>query len=110
MHETTPEQLISAKRAIVVAPAGCGKTELIVKAVSLGSSGKQLVLTHTHAGVNSLTQRFKRIGVASSKYKVQTIASFALEYSAAFPKTSSFVLGDENLIWNDIYIGAIEGF
>ncbi|WP_079908710.1 UvrD-helicase domain-containing protein [Paenibacillus sp. 32352] len=108
MNETTPEQLINSKRAVVVAPAGCGKTELIVNAVSLGSSGKQLVLTHTNAGVDSLNQRFKRIGVSSSKYKVQTIASFALEYSAAFPKTSSFVLRDESLIWNEIYIGAIE--
>jgi DNA helicase-2/ATP-dependent DNA helicase PcrA len=82
------EQLTKHSRAVVVAPAGCGKTEMIVDAVALCESGRQLVLTHTNAGVDSLSKRFIRKGVSISKYKLQTIASFAIEYAYAFPYTS----------------------
>ena len=34
MAETTPEEFAAAERAVVVAPAGCGKTELIVRAIA----------------------------------------------------------------------------
>ena len=40
----------------VVAPAGFGKTYLIAESTAL-STGRQLILTHTYAGVDAL--RFK---------------------------------------------------
>jgi len=82
------KQFAQERRAVVVAPAGCGKTELIARAVALCPS-KQLVLTHTHAGVDALRTRLRRIGVSPSHYNVETIHSFALRYAAAYPKSSS---------------------
>jgi hypothetical protein len=40
-------------KGYVIAPAGYGKTHLIALAVR-ASSGRQLILTHTFAGVNSI--------------------------------------------------------
>jgi len=83
-------QFANEHRAVVVAPAGCGKTELIARAVgSCSSDSKQLVLTHTHAGVDAIRARLKRINVSASHYHVETIHSFALRYAAAYPKSSS---------------------
>ena len=44
----------------VVAPAGFGKTHTIAQATSL-STGRQLVLTHTHAGVNALRKKMRAL-------------------------------------------------
>lgn len=81
-------QFASERRAVLVAPAGCGKTELIARAVGFCSS-KQLVLTHTHAGVDEIRARLRKLKIRSSCYQVETIHSFALRYAAAYPKTSS---------------------
>jgi hypothetical protein len=44
--------LLAISRGTVTAPAGCGKTHLIAKALSRhGDSKRILVLTHTNAGV-----------------------------------------------------------
>ena len=51
---TDAATLLSADRAFVIAPAGCGKTELIAKAVYLDAGCRSLVLTHTHAGIDAL--------------------------------------------------------
>lgn len=81
------KQFANERRAVVVAPAGCGKTELIARALTFCPS-KQLVLTHTHAGVDALRARLRRIQVPPSRYHVETIHSFALRYAAAYPKSS----------------------
>lgn len=108
MTETTPELIFRNPRAVVIAPAGCGKTELIVRAVSLSTVGTQLVLTHTHAGVASLERRFRKLAVPSHKYSLQTIASFALKYATAFPRTSSYAPAEEILDWPMIYRGSAD--
>lgn len=108
MADPTPEQVFNHSRAVIIAPAGCGKTELIARAVGLNSSLRQLVLTHTNAGVNSLLKRFHRLKIPSSKYKLLTIASFALEYATAFPKTSGVLYEDRqgSMDWGKVYSGA----
>lgn len=75
-------------RAVGISAAGCGKTELIVRSVSF-CDGKQLILTHTHAGVDSIRLRLKKHGIKSKSYRVETIHSFALRYASAYPKLSS---------------------
>ncbi len=82
------EQFANERRAVIVAPAGCGKTELIARAVGFCPS-KQLILTHTHAGVDEIRARLRKVNVPSPRYQVETIHSFALRYAAAYPKTSS---------------------
>jgi DNA helicase-2/ATP-dependent DNA helicase PcrA len=101
------ELLASAKGPVsVTAAAGCGKTEAIVKAVRL-AEGKQLVLTHTNAGVAALRARLRKYQVPASKFRVETIASWLLKYAAAYPGMSGLrnprPQGDE---WDEAYPAA----
>ena len=64
----------------VVAPAGYGKTHLIAESTAR-SAGRQLVLTHTYAGVNALRRKMRILGVSDKFYRIDTIASWALRLS-----------------------------
>lgn len=85
--EDVPATIASLRKSSVVAAAGCGKTELIVRATEAGQ-GRRLILTHTHAGVDALRRRLKLRKVAAQFYAVDTIASWALRFASAFPATS----------------------
>lgn len=80
--------LLAVDRGSVIAPAGCGKTELIARAVASMSDGRALVLTHTHAGIRALRKRLLRLRVPRERVHVETIAGWGLRYAAAYPKTS----------------------
>lgn len=80
---------VESRRGLVVAPAGCGKTHLIAEAVGK-CNGRQLILTHTHAGVRSLLNHLKKQSVAASSFEVCTIDGFALRYASAFPGISNW--------------------
>jgi hypothetical protein len=110
-NDNSPENFAKQKRAAIVAPAGYGKTELIVQSVAC-SEGRQLVLTHTHAGVDSLRKRFKKYNISSSKYSVETIHSFALKYASAYPKTTGlpFEKPQENEDYNQVISSAVNLF
>ena len=71
----------------IIAPAGYGKTEEIAEAVLL-CEGKQLILTHTRAGVSVLRNRMRRKQICSGKYEIDTIASFCLKWCKAYPLTA----------------------
>lgn len=71
------------------APAGCGKTQVIATAVAQHGGGKELVLTHTHAGVDALRQRLTSLGASASNYHIDTIAGWALRLASAFPATAN---------------------
>lgn len=86
--DNSPVSFAKMERAVVVAPAGCGKTELIVRSVGC-CNGRQLILTHTHAGKESLKNRLNKLKISYSRYFLETIHSFALRFSAAYPITSS---------------------
>lgn len=76
-------------KGYVIAPAGYGKTHLIAMAVKVASK-RQLILTHTFAGVNSIKTKMTALGVPSSKYQIDTIASWSLRLCLAYPKTSGW--------------------
>jgi DNA helicase-2/ATP-dependent DNA helicase PcrA len=84
MPDNTSRSFARCHRGLVVAPAGYGKTYLIAKSVGY-APGKQLVLTHTHAGVDALRTKLKDVGVPAGKCRVTTIDSLASFYSNAFP-------------------------
>lgn len=107
MINAISESLSKTDHSYIIAAAGCGKTEAIVKAIAVSSSGRQLVLTHTHAGVKSLHDRFKKFGVSQSKYSLDTIAGFALKYAASYPVNSGVasLMPVENE-WESIYKSA----
>jgi DNA helicase-2/ATP-dependent DNA helicase PcrA len=79
----------NTRNGLAVAPAGCGKTHLIADAVS-ECQGRQLVLTHTHAGVRALLDHMKRRGLSKEQFRVATIDGFALRYAGAFPAISGW--------------------
>jgi DNA helicase-2/ATP-dependent DNA helicase PcrA len=76
-------------KGYVIAPAGYGKTHLIALAVKKATQ-RQLILTHTFAGVNSLKTKMITLGVPAVNYDVDTIASFSLRLCLAYPRTSKW--------------------
>lgn len=107
MNNEIAEKLSQHRNAVIIAPAGCGKTELIARAVELSKNGKQLVLTHTHAGVKCLLDRMKKYNILTSKYSINTIAGFSKAIAYSYPKTSGINPNTkENPNWEDIYPAA----
>lgn len=75
------------KRGSVVAAAGCGKTEQIARATQF-TDGRRLILTHTHAGVDALRARLKRLAVSRDRFRLDTIAGWCLRYAGSYPTRS----------------------
>jgi len=81
--------LLAIQRGLVVAPAGCGKTQSIVAALQRHCGPKPvLVLTHTNAGVAALRQRLKQLNVSSKSYRLATLDGWAMQLVATFPTRS----------------------
>lgn len=100
--------LASARRACVAAPAGCGKTHLISEGVSSHGGRRDLVLTHTHAGVDALCRKMLSMASTASGCVVETIAGWALRYASAFPQTSGVMssLPKTKEEWDSVYDSA----
>lgn len=76
-------RFLSEEKALLIAPAGYGKTHTIAECLKY-LSGSQLVLTHTHAGVASLKRKIARCGSIECDVTVETISCFASKYYTAF--------------------------
>lgn len=73
----------------VTAPAGCGKTELIARALTQHSADRPvLVLTHTNSGVRALRHRLERRDVPPKAFSLFTIDGWALRLVTTFPLRS----------------------
>ncbi|EPX76406.1 UvrD-helicase domain-containing protein [Salipiger mucosus] len=87
----TDVDLLDIRRGSIVAPAGCGKTQLIVDALSNAKAPlPYLILTHTNAGVAALRHRLNRQGVGRSAYRVATIDGWCMRLAALFPMRSGY--------------------
>lgn len=109
MSEQFYRNLANTPAGYVIAPAGCGKTEAIVRTVKDYCSGKQLILTHTHAGVGALKKRFKSNSVPNEKYHTETISGWALGWVRRYPTLSGYTGSlpvPENNDWIAIYNSA----
>ncbi len=107
MSELTAAAFAALRRGVVVAPAGCGKTELIARAVASDTSQRQLVLTHTHAGVRALRDRFQRLGVPMGAATIETIASWSLRYAFAYPALGGLDIAEPSgEQWERVYAAA----
>ncbi len=73
----------------VVAPAGFGKTYLIAEATAR-STGRQLILTHTYAGVNALRRKMRALCVSDRLFRIDTIASWSLRICLSYSQTSGW--------------------
>lgn len=102
MENEVAQELAISRNALVVAPAGYGKTYTIAKSVKY-CEGRQLVLSHTHAGVRAIINHLKNQNIPNIKYRVTTIHSFALKYAAAFPTLSGWTQSQPSKDeWNQI--------
>jgi hypothetical protein len=90
-------------KGYVIAPAGYGKTHLIALAAN-ESTNRQLILTHTFAGVNSIKEKMTALKVPSSQYQVETIASWSLRLCLSYPKTSGWKIDNpSSKQWDKLY-------
>jgi DNA helicase-2/ATP-dependent DNA helicase PcrA len=79
------KQFISHDKSMLIAPAGFGKTHTISECLKETKEiGKQLILTHTHAGIASLKDKLVKANIKSGDYHIETITSFAQKYVLAF--------------------------
>lgn len=102
--------LLSIQRGSITAPAGCGKTQLIVSALEGHSHPLPvLILTHTNAGVAALRQRLKIHQIDESKFKLATIDGWCLQISSQFPKRSGIDPERLKLLTPNIDYPAIRG-
>ncbi len=83
------------ERAFVIAAAGCGKTHLLSEFVADERTGKQLILTHTNAGVAALRHRLTKQGVSSKKYSLGTIAGWSARLALSYPSCSGFIVEED---------------
>lgn len=99
--------LIQSKHnAAIVAPAGHGKTEMIVDLVE-AFGRKVLLVTHTNAGIDALTKRLNKRGIARNKYSITTIAGFCIRWCSAYPHISE--TKDIPITSNDYYTRQYNG-
>lgn len=76
------QAFVNCKKSLIIAPAGYGKTYAIAECLKY-TEGRQLVLTHTHAGIASLKSKFKNADIPSSHYGIETISGFLQRYVLA---------------------------
>jgi DNA helicase-2/ATP-dependent DNA helicase PcrA len=107
MANAAVEAMLGSRSSFAVAAAGCGKTELLGQLVADQRSGRQLVLTHTHAGVAAIKKRLANMRVPHDKFHLDTIAGWCLRYGAAYPAISGYRPGAEaDPDWTATYPGA----
>jgi len=88
------------RKSLLIAPAGYGKTYTISSSLKgLSESGKQLVLTHTHAGVAAIKEKVAKEGVPASSFSIETISSFCQRYVLAFHNVDDIPLQDEGSVY-----------
>ena len=107
MASAAVDAMLGSRRAFVVAAAGCGKTELLGQLVADPRAGRQLILTHTHAGVAAIGRRLATMRVPRDKFYLDTIAGWSLRYGAAYPAISGWRSGAEaSPDWTATYAAA----
>jgi superfamily I DNA/RNA helicase len=77
------QDFVDRPRSLLIAPAGFGKTHSIAECLKR-VQGKQLVLTHTHAGIAALKDKIKKQNIRNCDFQVETITSYAQKYVTAF--------------------------
>lgn len=77
------KEFVSKKKSMLIAPAGYGKTYSIAACLE-HTDGKQLILTHTHAGISSIKEKIKAANISPTLYHIETITSYAQKYVLSF--------------------------
>lgn len=111
MDKNKVSEILALDNVLITAPAGHGKTEMIADMIGC-TDRKQLVLTHTNAGVNAISNRIKKRGIGMEKCEITTIASYCAKWCSAYPVNTE----TDDLLWNNrrnvkdfyqrLYVGA----
>ena len=79
------QKFISGEKTFLIAPAGYGKTYTLAECIlDTPENEKQLILTHTHAGIASIKEKLKNRNIPTRKYHIETITGFAQRYVLAY--------------------------
>ena len=105
------EAFLTSSKGFLEAPAGHGKTHTIGLCVQMClDKEKQLVLTHTHAGVSSLKQKFQKLSINADKYVIETITGFAQAFVLSFSPQSIIPEMDDSNYFDEIVKNATRLF
>lgn len=99
------QAFLNCSRACLIAPAGYGKTHFIVDCMREAPQ-KQLILTHTHAGVASLREKLSAGAIPPSKYTLCTISSLAKDFFLAYADTQDREIQEDS---PDFFDHAVRG-
>lgn len=109
-------KLSHTQNAVITAPAGHGKTEMVADLVGF-LAGKQLILTHTNAGVDAIKKRMIKRHLKPNRYTVLTIAAFCSKWSCSYHWTakidatlSPMKPKEKQAYYSQLYTGAMELF
>lgn len=87
-------KFVNSNKSLIIAPAGYGKTHAIAESLN-HTTGVHLILTHTHAGINSIKEKIKKLKISNKKYNIETICGFANKYVTNFINNKNEI-PDEN--------------
>jgi len=100
----TTDLILDCARGAIEAPAGCGKTHLIVETLKKSQTKPYLVLTHTTAGVAALKKRLNQSRVPSKNYVLSTIDGWSVRIAKSFGNSCILVNTPDNpnLYYNEL--------
>src|SRR5690606_2718343 len=106
------DNFLKSPKSLLIAPAGFGKTHTITECLSKlpVNTKKELILTHTHAGVGSIKEKLKKQNIHNN-YEVETISSFIQRYVLAYNYDSKVPnLEDSKKYYSFLNLSALELF
>ncbi len=105
------KEFISGEKTLLIAPAGYGKTYTLAECVKNTPEGeRQLILTHTHAGIASIREKMNHFSIPSNKYNIETIMGFAQKYVLSYYTGNDIPQIEEDNYYNFILEKAIDLF
>ena len=108
--ENIAQTLQTATKGFIVAPAGYGKTHLIAESVVNFGSEKELILTHTHAGVDSIRRKVLSLKPSKKNFRIETIDGFILRYVLNYPHTSKWEGTIDDIDWPKVRACGVDLF
>lgn len=90
-------EYVACDKALLIAPAGHGKTHALVDCVLAEHERRKyaLILTHTHAGIASIKEKMQQEHVPADYAHVETILGFAQRYVLAYASHSQLPAADD---------------
>ena len=100
---------VACNRALLIAPAGHGKTHALVDCVKVEhDQGRYpLILTHTHAGIASIKEKMRQEGIPTEYAHVETILGFAQRYVLAYVRHDQLPAADDGMYFPTILQKAV---